>query len=104
MPIPIYGSPSAFKPNGLRTDRGHGLHHFRAPRAEATVLEYKEIPEIRSRPGSIRTRGSALAPYFSVVFFKRCPAEDYRIYSPYQDRPRKVIDSTNAVNDMSQPR
>jgi hypothetical protein len=44
--------------------------------------------------------GSALAPYFSVIFFKPGPAEDYRIYSPYQDRPDKLIASTNAVNDQ----
>ncbi len=43
--------------------------------------------------------GSALAPYFSVIFFKPSPAEDYRIYSPYQDRPEKLIASNNAVND-----
>ena len=43
--------------------------------------------------------GNALAPYFSVVFFKPSPIEDFRIYSPYQDRPEKLIASTNAVND-----
>ena len=43
---------------------------------------------------------SSLAPYFSVIFFKPSPAEDYRIYSPYQDRPEKLIASSNAVNDQ----
>ena len=42
----------------------------------------------------------ALAPYFTVLFFKPSPAEDFRIYSPYQDRPDKLIASTNGVNDV----
>jgi hypothetical protein len=42
---------------------------------------------------------SALAPYFSVLFYKRSNAEDFKIYSPYQDGPDALIDSTNAIND-----
>ena len=42
---------------------------------------------------------SALAPYFSVLFYKPSPAEDFKIYSPYQDGPDALIASTNAVND-----
>ena len=44
--------------------------------------------------------GSALAPYFSIIFFKPSLGEDYRIYSPYQDRPEKLIASTNGVNNQ----
>ena len=40
-----------------------------------------------------------MAPYFSVLFFKQSGAEDFKIYSPYQDGPDALIDSTNAIND-----
>ena len=75
----------------------HGVHHAGAASAKARVSQYK-IPA-SSRDLVYQDPGSALAPYFSVLFFQRSPAEDYRIYSPYQDRPEKLIASTNAVND-----
>jgi hypothetical protein len=41
----------------------------------------------------------ALIPHFYVLFYKKSPAEDYRLYSPYGDRPQALINSTNAVNN-----
>jgi hypothetical protein len=42
---------------------------------------------------------SGLPSYFYLVFYKPSPAEDYKLYSPYQDKPEALIASTNAVND-----
>ena len=40
---------------------------------------------------------------FGSLFFRPLlqaePAEDFKIYSPYQDGPDALIDSTNAIND-----
>jgi GWxTD domain-containing protein len=42
---------------------------------------------------------SALPSFFYLVFYKPSPVEDYKLYSPYQDKPEALIASTNAVND-----
>lgn len=41
-----------------------------------------------------------LPPHFYVVFFKPSPAEEYRLYSPYGDRPEKLVSTTDAVNNQ----
>ncbi len=43
--------------------------------------------------------GGGLPSFFYVVFYKPSAAEDYKLYSPYQDKPEALIASTNAVND-----
>ncbi len=90
-----YGS--AFKPNGWRTDRGMVYITLGPPAQKSTYTNTKYL--LPMEIWFYQDPGSALAPYFSVLFFQRSPAEDYRIYSPYQDRPEKLIASTNAVND-----
>ena len=49
--------------------------------------------------GSIRIRQAPWLPISSVLFYKQSGAEDFKIYSPYQDGPDALIDSTNAIND-----
>jgi hypothetical protein len=41
----------------------------------------------------------ALPVHFYLLFYKQSPAEDWELYSPYGDRPQKLINSTNAIND-----
>jgi GWxTD domain-containing protein len=90
-----YGSP--FTHNGWHTDRGMVYITLGPPAQKATYPNTKYLLPLET--WFYQDPGSALAPYFSVLFFQRSPAEDYRIYSPYQDRPEKLIASTNAVND-----
>ena len=90
-----YGLPSA--QNGWRTDRGMVYITLGPPQQKRSELNTKYLLPIEI--WFYQDPGSALAPYFSVLFFQPSPAEDFRIYSPYQDRPEKLIASTNAVND-----
>ncbi|HTF62983.1 MAG TPA: hypothetical protein VK638_09760, partial [Edaphobacter sp.] len=41
----------------------------------------------------------ALPPYFYVVFYQRSLNEDYKLYSPFLDRPERLVQSTNAANN-----
>ncbi len=91
-----YGSP--FAANGWSTDRGMVYITLGPPQQKRSYLNSKYLLPLET--WFYQDPGSALAPYFSVVFFKPSPAEDFRIYSPYQDRPDKLIASTNAVNDV----
>ncbi len=83
--------------DGWRTDRGMvyitlGAPQQRRPYPNTMNLLPMEI-------WFYQDPGSALAPYFSVIFFKKSAAEEYKLYSPYMDGPDKLIASTNAVND-----
>ena len=83
--------------DGWRTDRGMvyitlGPPQQRRPYPNTMNLQPLEI-------WFYQDPGSALAPYFSVIFFRRSAAEEYKLYSPYMDGPEKLINSTNAVND-----
>lgn len=90
-----YGLPSA--QNGWRTDRGMVYITLGPPQHKRTETNTKYLLPIDI--WFYQDPGHALAPYFSVLFYQPSGAEDYRIYSPYQDRPEKLIASTNAVND-----
>jgi GWxTD domain-containing protein len=86
--------------NGWSTDRGMVYITLGAPKQTARYLNTKYM-----RPMEIwfyQSPGPGLQIYFSVIFFKPSPAEDFRLYSPYTDRPEKLITSNAAVND--QPR
>ena len=91
-----YGSP--FAANGWHTDRGMVYITLGPPQQKRSYLNTKYLEPLET--WFYQDPGSALAPYFSVLFFKPSPAEDFRIYSPYQDRPDKLIASTNGVNDV----
>jgi GWxTD domain-containing protein len=90
-----YGLPSAG--NGWRTDRGMVYITLGPPQQKRSYPNTRYLEPLET--WFYQDPGSALAPYFSVLFFQPSPAEDFRIYSPYQDRPEKLIASTNAVND-----
>ncbi|HEY0785917.1 MAG TPA: GWxTD domain-containing protein [Acidobacteriaceae bacterium] len=83
--------------DGWRSDRGMAYITLGAPQQ---IEAHKESPELR--PLEIwfyQNLSSALPPHFYLVFYKQSPAEDYELYSPYGDRPQKLINSTNAIND-----
>ena len=91
-----YGAPSA--ENGWRTDRGMVYITLGPPQQKRSYSDTSDLVPIET--WFYQDPASALAPYFSILFFKRSAAEDFKIYSPYMDKPEKLIASTNAVNDQ----
>jgi GWxTD domain-containing protein len=84
--------------NGWRTDRGMVYITLGTPKQTARYLNTKYLRQMEI--WFYQSPGPALPVYFSVIFFKPSPSEDFRLYSPYSDRPEKLIASTNAVNDQ----
>jgi GWxTD domain-containing protein len=83
--------------DGWRTDRGMVYITLGPPQQKKSYPDTKNLDPMEI--WFYQDPASALAPYFSVIFFRPTPIEDFRIYSPYQDRPDSLIASTNAVND-----
>jgi GWxTD domain-containing protein len=83
--------------DGWSTDRGMVYITLGPPQQKHAYLNARELKPIET--WFYQDPGHALAPYFSVVFYRRSAAEDFKIYSPYQDGPDALIDSTNAIND-----
>ena len=84
--------------DGWRTDRGMVYITLGEPQQKQIYLNTKYLKAFEI--WFYQDPAKALTPYFSVIFFKPSAAEEYRLYSPYQDRPEKLIASTNAVNDQ----
>jgi GWxTD domain-containing protein len=83
--------------DGWSTDRGMVYITLGPPQQKHAYLNARELKPIET--WFYQDPGHALAPYFSVVFYRQSAAEDFKIYSPYQDGPDALIDSTNAIND-----
>ena len=90
-----FGSLAAL--DGWSTDRGMVYITLGPPQQKRAYPNARELKQIET--WFYQDPQSFLAPYFSVVFFKQSNAEDFKIYSPYQDGPDALIDSTNAIND-----
>jgi len=83
--------------NGWASDRGMvyitlGEPKQRRPYPNTKYLRQMEIWFYQSP-------GGGLPSYFYLVFYKPSGAEDYKLYSPYMDKPESLVASTNAVND-----
>ncbi len=83
--------------NGWASDRGMvyitlGEPKQRRPYPNTKYLRQMEIWFYQSP-------GGGLPSYFYLIFYKPSGAEDFKLYSPYMDKPEKLIASTNAVND-----
>lgn len=92
-----FGSPG--RHDGWRTDRGMvyitlGPPAQLTPYRQSLYLTPLEIWFYQSP-----STNHALPPYFNVVFYQRSVNEDYKLYSPFLDRPERLIQSSNAVND-----
>jgi GWxTD domain-containing protein len=83
--------------NGWRTDRGMVYITLGPPKQTARYLNTKYLRQMEI--WFYQSPGPALPSYFSVIFFKPTNSEDFRLYSPYSDRPEKLIISNIAVND-----
>jgi GWxTD domain-containing protein len=83
--------------DGWQTDRGMVYITLGAPQQ---IQKYPATQELK--PLQIwfyENLSGALPVHFYLLFYKPSAAEDYQLYSPYQDRPQALIDSTNAIND-----
>ena len=83
--------------DGWSTDRGMVYITLGPPQQKHAYPNARELKQIEI--WFYQDPGHALAPYFTVLFYKQSNAEDYKIYSPYIDGPDALIDSTNAIND-----
>ena len=83
--------------NGWRTDRGMVYITLSAPKQIGRYLNTKYLRQMEIW---FYQSGACSRLLFSVIFFKPSPAEDFRLYSPYSDRPEKLITSNTAVNDQ----
>ncbi len=83
--------------DGWRSDRGMVYITLGAPQQ---IQRYLETPELK--PIQIwfyENLSGALPVHFYLLFYKQSSVEDWMLYSPYGDRPQKLINSTNAIND-----
>ena len=83
--------------NGWRTDRGMVYITLGAPKQTARYPNTKYLRQMEI--WFYQSPGPGLPVYFSVIFFKPSPSEDFRLYSPYSDRPEKLVTSNTPVND-----
>lgn len=83
--------------DGVHSDRGMVYITLGPPKQREV---HPESPHLR--PIEIwfyEDLGGSLPTHFYVLFFRPSFADDYRLYSPYGDRPQKLVDGTDAVND-----
>jgi len=83
--------------DGWRTDRGRMYIILGAPKQRA---KYNDVGNVR--PMEIwfyQTDTPALPPYFYLLFYKRSPSEDYRLYSPTYDTPVRLCSTGETRND-----
>jgi GWxTD domain-containing protein len=83
--------------NGWQTDRGMVYITLGKPIQIDRYIETGELKPIQI--WFYQNLTGALPVHFYVLFYKQSAAEDWELYSPYGDRPQKLINSTNAIND-----
>lgn len=86
-----------FGPNGWATDRGMVYITLGEPKQRRTYLNTKYLRQMEI--WFYESPGSALPSFFYLIFYRPSGAEDYKLYSPYLDKPEALIASTNAVNN-----
>jgi GWxTD domain-containing protein len=86
-----------FGSRGSASDRGMVYITLGPPQQRHTYPNTKYLRQMEI--WFYQSPGGGLPSYFYVVFYKPSAAEDYKLYSPYQDKPEALIASTNAVND-----
>jgi GWxTD domain-containing protein len=83
--------------SGWSSDRGMAYITLGAPQQIDRYLETQELKPIQI--WFYQNLSGALPVHFYLLFYKQSPAEDWELYSPYGDRPQKLVNSTNAIND-----
>ncbi len=83
--------------DGVHSDRGM-VYITLGPPQQREV--HTEAPHLR--PIEIwfyQNTGGGLPTHFYVMFYRPDFGEDFRLYSPYGDRPEKLVNGTDAVNN-----
>lgn len=66
----------------------------------AQIQSYPESKHLRPiQMWFYQNTSGAIPVHFYVLFYKPSPIEDYKLYSPTGDRPQKLINGTDAVNN-----
>jgi GWxTD domain-containing protein len=92
-----FGSPG--RHDGWRTDRGMVYITLGPPQQLAPYRSSQYLTPLEIWFYQSPSTNHALPPYFYVVFYQRSLNEDYKLYSPFLDKPERLVQSTNAVND-----
>ena len=92
-----FGSPG--RHDGWRTDRGMVYITLGPPQQLIPYRSSQYLTPMETWFYQSPSPNHALPPYFYVVFYQRSLSEDYKLYSPLLDKPERLVQSTNAVND-----
>ncbi len=83
--------------DGWNTEQGMAYITLGEPKQRQKLENTRELKPIEI--WFYENINPALPPYFYLMFFKKSPIEDYKLYSPYIDRPQQLVNSLNAIND-----
>ncbi len=92
-----FGSPGQH--DGWRSDRGMVYITLGPPQQLTPYRSSQYLTPLEIWFYQSPSPNHALPPYFYVVFYQRSLNEDYKLYSPFLDKPERLVQSTNAVND-----
>jgi GWxTD domain-containing protein len=92
-----YANSKFGQKNGWASDRGMIYITLGPPKQRRTYLNTKYLRQMEI--WFYESPSLTLPSFFYIVFYKPSEAEDFRLYSPYLDKPEKLIASTNAIND-----
>lgn len=90
-----YGNPRY--QDGWRTDMGRVYITLGAPKQTTTFHANANLRELEF--WFYQSPTPALPSFFNVVFYKESPIEDYKLYSPNQDGPVKVVTNGGSRQD-----
>ena len=74
---------------GWRTDMGRVYITLGEPQQRNKLLGLQKITPMEI--WFYQNTNRALPPYFYVIFYQRDPMDEFRLYSPYNDGPEKLI-------------
>lgn len=92
-----FGSPG--RHDGWRTARGMVYITLGPPQQLTPYRSSQYLTPLEIWFYQSPSTNHALPPYFYLVFYQRTLNEDYKLYSPMLDKPERLVQSTNAVND-----
>jgi GWxTD domain-containing protein len=92
-----FGSPG--RHDGWRTARGMVYITLGRPQQLTPYRSSQYLTPLEIWFYQSPSTNHALPPYFYVVFYQRSLNEDYKLYSPMIDKPERLVQSSNAVND-----
>jgi GWxTD domain-containing protein len=92
--------------DGWRTDMGRVYITLGEPQQRQKLLGLQKITPMEI--WFYQNTNPALPPYFYVIFYRRDPTDEFRLYSPYNDGPERLITAvvgpsrSDALNILAQ--